>query len=153
MKQAIRWMLAGMLVTLLGHTLGADPKPQEIKLSMSDFAFSPKKITLKAGVPVEMTIVNVGKVVHEVLIYDVPKSVPKSWDDHAIPHTFFQNMGEIKAKAGGAETVGTNLFEFEVEAGKSMMLEFTPNKKGTFEVGCHVAGHYENGMKATLVVE
>ena len=31
--------------------------------------------------------------------------------------------------------------------------KFTPNKKGTFEIGCHVEGHYEAGMKGILTVK
>ena len=37
--------------------------------------------------------------------------------------------------------------------GKRAELKFTPTRKGTFELACHVEGHYEAGMKDVLVVK
>lgn len=45
------------------------------------------------------------------------------------------------------------LYETEVQVGRSAVITFTPKKKGTFEYGCHVEGHYEAGMKGTLTVK
>jgi len=45
------------------------------------------------------------------------------------------------------------LAKIELDAGKNMMIKVTAKKPGTFEVGCHVAGHYEAGMKSAVTVK
>ena len=63
-------------------------------------------------------------------------------------------MGEVEVvfrnQGAGASTRN---FEVELEKGKGATVLFTPSKKGTFEIGCHVEGHYEAGMKGTFVVK
>ncbi len=41
----------------------------------------------------------------------------------------------------------------EVASNRSAEVKFTPKKTGTFEIGCHVEGHYEAGMKGSLTVK
>jgi uncharacterized cupredoxin-like copper-binding protein len=36
---------------------------------------------------------------------------------------------------------------------KLVEVKFTPKKTGTFEIGCHVEGHYEAGMKGSLTIK
>lgn len=40
-----------------------------------------------------------------------------------------------------------------INAGQSETIEFTADKKGSFEFYCSVPGHRQGGMKGTLVVE
>jgi len=76
------------------------------------------------------------------------------WDAHIMPNTYFQGMGEIKGEFEGTGAIaGTSIFEVEVKPGKTAVLIFTPNRRGTFEIGCHVEGHYEAGMKAVFIVK
>lgn len=147
----------GMTVALIAFFSVAAPgamKAQKITVTMTDFKFTPNKITLQASVPVELTLRNRGKVEHEFMVYPAPKAPPADWDEYLMPNTFFQNMDEVEVEFEGQGAVaGVSLFEVEVKAGKSATVHFTPNRKGTFEIGCHVEGHYEAGMKGTLTVK
>lgn len=138
---------------LVGSAPAAAAKVQKVTVTLNEFKFVPKTVTLRAGIPVELTLVNRGKVEHEFLVYTAPKAAPDDWDEYAIVNTYFKGTEEIEVvfRRQGA-VAGTSLFEVEVEAGRSATIEFTPMQKGTFEIGCHVEGHYEAGMKGTLTV-
>lgn len=43
--------------------------------------------------------------------------------------------------------------EVVLKPGEQAVLRFTPIKKGNYELGCHLPGHYEAGMKGSLVVQ
>jgi len=45
--------------------------------------------------------------------------------------------------------------EVDVEAGGVATLRFTvpATAKGRWEMGCFLAGHYESGMKGTIMIE
>jgi uncharacterized cupredoxin-like copper-binding protein len=125
----------------------------DIKWSMTDYAFKPQQTKLKVGVPVKITVTNDGKEEHEFYVYETPKTEPKDWEEHAITNTFFKDTGEVKVYANGVKVAGHSMFEFVLQTGQNLRLEFTPTRKGTYQIGCHLPGHYENGMKGVLVVE
>ena len=154
MRNLARVFLVLLLVAGLSLAATAAPKAQKVTLTMTDFKFTPNKVTVTAGTPVEITLVNKGKVEHEFMVYPAPKSKPGDWDEYLIPNTYFQKMGEVEVEFEGQGAVaGSSIFEAEVKAGKRATVHFTPNRKGTFEIGCHVEGHYEAGMKGTLTVK
>ncbi len=143
-----------VLVLLIFSLAAAAPKVQKVTITMTDFKFTPATITLQAGVPAEIVLVNKGKVAHEFMVYDSPKGKVADWDEYVMGATYFKNMGEIEGEFAGLGAVaGTSIFEVEVMAGKTAELIFTPNRRGTFEIGCHVEGHYEAGMKAVFIVK
>ena len=154
----MKYLVAGVLVIALSATLSgltvAAAKVQKVSVTMTDFKVTPNRITLSAGTPVELTLINMGKVEHEFMVYPAPKTPPADWDEYLMPNTYFQNMDEVEVEfAGQGAVAGTSIFEAEVKPGKRATIRFTPSKKGTFEIGCHVEGHYEAGMKATLIVK
>jgi uncharacterized cupredoxin-like copper-binding protein len=130
---------------------------QQLTITMDEYAFTPEKITLEAGVPVEVTLVNKGTLIHDLAVYAVPKpglSGPKL-SDWAAGNSYFSGL-EVSVAAGpGIEVVrkGPNIVDIKVAAGKSTTLKFTPVKKGTFEAGCLSPGHYEASMKGTWTVK
>ncbi len=155
MKRSLGIVLVMALIVFLtlGGAAGA-AKREKVTITLTDFKFTPATITLKAGVPYEIVLVNKGKVEHEFMVYDPPKGKVSDWDEWVIPNTYFKDMGEVEGEFPGIGAVaGINVFEVEVKPGKTAELKFTPNRKGTFEIGCHVEGHYEAGMKGTLVVK
>jgi len=154
MRDLARVLLVLLLVAGLSLGATAAPKAQKITLTLREFAFSPNKLTLQAGVPVELTLTNKGTVEHEFLLYAVPKGKVDDMDAFALSTTYFKDTGEIVAEFPGVGMAAAPvLFETEVLKGKSVVLKFTPTKKGTFEYGCHIEGHYEGGMKGTLTVK
>ena len=154
MRRIVVVILAAAFASLLvGSAPAATAKVQKVTVTLNEFKFVPKTVTLRAGIPAELTLVNRGKVGHEFLVYAAPKAKPDDWDEYAIANTYFKGTEEIEVvfRRQGA-VAGTSLFEVEVEAGRSATIEFTPTQKGTFEIGCHVEGHYEAGMKGTFTV-
>ncbi|HXF81682.1 MAG TPA: cupredoxin domain-containing protein [bacterium] len=154
MRGMVKVWCVAFLVAGLSLSATAAPKAQKVTLTMTDFKFTPAQVTVTAGTPVEITLVNKGKVEHEFMVYPAPKRAPEDWDEYLMPNTFFKDMGEVEVEFEGQGAVaGVSIFEVEVKPGKEATVHFTPNKKGTFEIGCHVEGHYEAGMKATLTVK
>lgn len=80
---------------------------------------------------------------------------------------FYFKPNEIRVKQGEKVTItfknagGMHDFileEFDVkseviQAGETTTVEFTPDKKGSFEFYCSVGNHRQMGMKGTLIVE
>ncbi|MDQ7820875.1 MAG: cupredoxin domain-containing protein [Armatimonadota bacterium] len=141
----------------MGVALGpaaAAPKQQKVTVTLTEFKFTPATVTLQAGVPAVVTLVNKGTVEHEFMVYGRPAQAVDDWDEYAMANTYFQGLGEVEVEfAKQGAVAGTNLFEVEVQPNRTATVVFTPTKKGTFEIGCHVEGHYEAGMKGTLVVK
>lgn len=151
-KLEILGVTLAVVLLVFGLAAGA-AKEQKVTITLTDFKFTPAKITLRVGVPAEIALVNKDKVEHEFMVYATPKGKIPDWDEYAMANTYFKNMGEVEGEFEGIGAVaGTSVFEVEVKAGKRAELIFTPTRKGTFEIGCHVEGHYEAGMKAVLVV-
>ena len=150
--------IVGVLVSCLTGPLGASPEAsseiQSVTVVMTGYRFSPSTVTLRAGVPVELTLVNKGNMEHDFSVYPVPPSAPKDWDAYVTTKSYFQDMDEVGVTFPRQGAVaGTRIFETEVSKGTIAVLDFTPTRKGVFEMGCHVTGHYEAGMKGSFIVK
>lgn len=146
--------VAASLVFLASTWTAGAAKEQKVTITMREYSFSPARVTLQAGVPAEIVLVNKGKIKHEFMVYDTPKGTVSDWDEHVMANTYFKDMGEVEGEFEGIGAVaGTRVFEVEVQPGKRAELKFTPTRKGTFEIGCHYEGHYEAGMRGVLVVK
>jgi uncharacterized cupredoxin-like copper-binding protein len=142
------------LVAVSTSGAAAAAKAQKLTITLTEFRFTPRTVTLQVGVPVELTLANKGTVDHEFMVYAPPKSAPDDWDEYVMENTYFKDMGEVAVVFRNQGAVAsTRMFEVELEKGKTATVLFTPTRKGTFEIGCHVEGHYEGGMKGTLVVK
>ena len=148
-------ILTVLLVSLVpGVVTGA--AAQKVALTIRDFSYTPDKVTLQAGVPVEITIVNKGKVKHEFMLHTKPKVGMSGMRFHewAEDNSYFKGV-QVVAEGSGIEVErkGMNVVEVQIGAGKTAIVKFTPTKKGTFEYACLITGHYEQGQKGTLTVE
>jgi len=152
-------MIAGltllMLLVLVGGGWAA--ASQKVTIGMRDFSYSPAKITLRAGASAEITLVNRGKVPHEFMIYDRPRSMGmmmggeqgREW----VEKTNYFKRVTLTVAGGKVRRHQGDFMELVVAVGKSATLRFIPMKKGTFEFGCLIAGHYEAGQKGMLTVK
>jgi uncharacterized cupredoxin-like copper-binding protein len=111
---------------------------------------------LPAGKTVGIHIHNEGAIVHEVMIGRTAKAANGGHGyqellTELVPSDLFFYYGKVKAE------VEDSLFgELEVEPGvRDIWLRMaTPAElKGEWELGCFVEGHYEQGMKAKLIIE
>lgn len=154
MKTAIRIAVAALLVTvasLAGVAWGA--AAQKVTIVMRDFSYTPAKVTLQAGVSAEITLVNKGKVAHEWMVYDTPMSTGMEMGHEWVEKTNYFHMMPVTASGGKVTRHSGDFMELQVAPGKSATLKFTPTRKGTFEMGCMIEGHYDAGQKGVLVVK
>lgn len=80
---------------------------------------------------------------------------------------FYYKPNELRVKKGQKVTINFNsvdmMHDFVIDelnvksdikkGGESTVIEFTPDKTGTFEFYCSVGQHRANGMVGTLIVE
>lgn len=79
----LRWIVVGIVVTLGLAALveaGSTPKVVEVVAgsAQDEFTFAPKQITLQAGQPVTLTLINKGKIEHDVAVDGLRLRVPAS---------------------------------------------------------------------------
>jgi len=137
---------------------GAAGTRQAAELQMKEFAFVPATVTFRAGVPAELRLVNRGVVEHEFMVYDpghmhLAGMDPDTMHRELEARSYFRGLDvRVEGKAKMVERMGKDLAMIALAPGERVVLRFTPKKKGTFEVGCHIPGHYEAGMKGRWVV-
>lgn len=106
-----------------------------VTIELSEFAFTPKDITLQAGQPYVLEIVNKGTVKHEFTAED-----------------FMRTVATRKAETAESEVKVPFFTEIEVFAGKKAELLLIPLIPGTYKLVCEIEGHYEAGMFGTITV-
>ncbi len=106
-----------------------------VTIDMSEFAFTPKDITLEAGQPYILEVINTGKVKHEFTAED-----------------FFRTVATRKAETAESEVKVPFFTEIEVFAGKKADLYIIPLIPGTYILVCEIEGHFEAGMFGTITV-
>ena len=142
--------VALVLVTVAVAACGSDPgRPaagRVIEITMSEFTFSPRSITVRPGETVTLKFTNVGALEHEFMAGRVPvpsRGYTEDWLKRAVPalanHTH-----------PGEEHVGEGI-RVSADWGNRVTL-VVPEEKGTYEFGCFIAGHYEAGMKGSIAV-
>ena len=113
--------------------------PQQVTMKAADFSFSPDTVTVTAGQPVQLTIVNEGKVDH-----DLKSAIPVSG------LTYQEADNDPDEQKENSEQ-GT--FDVDFAVGHTSQITFTPTKAGSYEFFCDVPGHKEQGMKGMFVVQ
>ena len=167
MRRLVVLGIIGILVAALSGSAAASHTgllfgaPNRVVVTMKDYSFSPATITVAAGTAVDLILENKGIQSHVFMVYPKPATKPKgagAWWDYVLAKTYFQDMGEIMVHTRYEFVVaGTRISEVAVETGKKVTLTFTPTRKGTFEIGCHLstggASHFDAGMKGVLTVK
>ncbi len=163
-------LAVGALATLgLGPQAHAAGPVHQVTLVMKEFKFEPATVHLKVGEQVVLTLKNEGTVEHEwsagqglvsnaqqkgyhrdLIAMLKPKVTGREYDLERVSAT--APASDVSAEGETAKMLST---ELDVQPGGSAVLHFTvpANAKGTWQFGCFVTGHYESGMKGTLVIE
>ena len=110
---------------------------QVVTINAKEFKFTPFEININAG-KTKFVLINDGVGEHELVVYEASK----------------QDILEKAEIAEDEETIGQNiLFEIEEvhggESGESKVMDLT---KGSYVIGCLIPGHYDAGMKGTLII-
>lgn len=111
----------------------------EVKMTETEDAkmlFVPDRVEVKRGEQVRFVLKNVGKVDHEFML-DTPANNAK----HKVQMEKNPDM----------EHDDPNGKRLDPNASSEIVWRFT--KAGTFEFACLMPGHYESGMKGTVVVK
>ena len=129
-----------------GHVFAAgepgDPKKpfRTVEIAMSDgpgtMTYTPNKIDVRKGEQIKFVLKNTGYLPHEFLI--------DSFENNAKHKIEMQKNPEM-------EHDDPNGKRLEPKNSAEVLWRFT--KAGTFEFACLIPGHYETGMKGTIVVK
>lgn len=107
-----------------------------IELRMGDdMRFRPDRIEVREGETVRLRVRNSGRVMHELVI-----GTRAELEAHAELMKKFPNMEHDEP------------WMAHVGPGRSGEIVWTFNRAGTFEFACLIAGHFQAGMRGTIVV-
>lgn len=140
------------VVTLMLAACGSDandttnPGQTTIEVTMADNSFTPSDITVPKGEEVTFTFTNEGTLEHEALI-----GTEADQDEHEQEMAGGGEMGDHNMDSDMSH--GSMSDAMTVAPGETASTTMTFDNSGTYLIGCHVPGHYEAGMKATITVE
>ena len=122
------------------HAWGREGDPAKatrtIEVDMSDaMRFLPAELRVKRGETVRFAVRNTGKVMHEMVL-----GTREELERHA----------EMMRKHPGMEHDAP--YMAHVAPGKTQVMAWTFDREGTFMYGCLIPGHWESGMKGSIVV-
>ena len=146
---AVRGVALLLVAVAAAACAGQPAKPaagRVIEITMREFTFSPRSITVRPGETVTLKFTNVGSLEHEFMAGRAPvpsRGYTEDWLKRAVPalanHTH-----------PGEEHLGEGI-RVSADWGNRVTL-VVPEEKGTYEFGCFIAGHYEAGMRGSIVV-
>jgi len=113
----------------------ASGEAQRIEVTLTDaLKMEPAEMTVKAGQPVTFVVKNAGAIEHEFYLGDEAMQAEQEAAMQA---------GEMMHDTSEGVSVGP---------GETKELTYTFESAGQMLAGCHVAGHYDAGMKAAITV-
>ena len=108
-----------------------------IEVVMSDtMRFTPDRITVKKGEVIRFVHKNTGQQMHEFVL-----GTPEILDEHAELMKKFPNMEHEEP------------YMLHVAPGEEGEMLWKFSEEGEFSFGCLIPGHYDAGMKGTVIVE
>ena len=134
MKYFSLFMIQGIIISLILTACGGPAAPSKnLNVTMTDFEFSPNTFTVPAGQQISISAVNNGAVAHSFIIMKSGYHVNTHFTDTDKSNIFWEVA--------------------QITPGQSVTESFTaPSDPGEYQVVCGVAGHFEAGMVAKLVV-
>jgi uncharacterized cupredoxin-like copper-binding protein len=107
-----------------------------VEVTLTDaLKIEPPTMTIPAGVPVTFVVTNSGATDHEFYLGDEAAQA--------------EHEKEMASMGGMAHDEPEGI---AVKPGETKKLTYTFAQAGETIAGCHVAGHYDGGMKAVIVV-
>jgi uncharacterized cupredoxin-like copper-binding protein len=114
----------------------AENVTRTVAVDMDDsMAYTPSKLTVKAGETIRFTVKNSGQLVHEFVL--------------GASEEILEHHGLMK-RFPGMEHDEPNSVSLKAEESGDVVWQFS--KAGTFEFACLQPGHYEAGMEGDVVV-
>jgi len=129
-----------------GHTFAAgepgDPKKPSrvVEVTMTDgpgvMSYRPDKVEVRKGEQIKFVLKNTGYLAHEFLL--------DSFENNAKHKVEMEKNPEMEHDDPNGK---------RLEPNKTTEILWRFTKAGTFEFACLIPGHYETGMKGTIVVK
>jgi uncharacterized cupredoxin-like copper-binding protein len=144
--RGVALLLVAMAAVACTSEPGRPAAARVIEITMKEFTFSPRSITVRAGETVTLKFTNVGSLEHEFMAGRAPlpsRGYTEDWLKRAVP-------GLANHTHPGEEHLGEGI-RVSADWGNRVTL-VVPEEKGTYEFGCFIAGHYEAGMKGSIIV-
>ena len=137
-RAAMAVMVTAAVVTEIGQGLAQPDPASVVRIELSEYAFSPAQVTLKAGKAVRLKVVNTGRATHMFA-------------------STYLNTQDLEIEGDDMEVDAPKGVKYvKLQPGKSAEIKFTPAQKGTFDFSCDVRTggrtHRDRGMKGQLVV-
>ena len=132
-----KWVLGAVLVATVGLMAGCGG-PRTVQIDVRQMTFSKKQVTVAAGKPVKLVVVNKDTAVHDFSVDTIAVDVTAQT---ASPNS--HTHSEEKEPD----------LHVAVDAGAKGWVEFIPLEAGTYTFYCSVSGHRGMGMEGTLVVK
>lgn len=134
MKKAFTSAIVVLVGALILAACGAASSPStSIRVTMTDFAFSPNSFTVPASQQISIELNNNGAVTHSFLIMKSSDPISGHFTDADKANVYWEQAS--------------------VPPGESVKATFlAPSEPGQYQIVCGVAGHFEAGMVAKLNV-
>ena len=136
---SLKKVLAVLLFAAFLSACAGGSTPTKVTVTMTEFGFEPKTISVTAGSPVELTLVNEGAVEHDFVVEVI-----------AVTDVSSSNSGEHHMSN---EEHSEYDLHTSTAAGETSTLTFTPTEAGTYQIICSVPGHKDAGMTGELIVK
>ncbi|AOZ11710.1 copper-binding protein [Pseudomonas lundensis] len=147
----------------IGQPAAAASATRTVNIEMTDLAFSPKTLEVKAGETVRFVLVNKGQLLHEFNLGDAAmhaehqKEMLKMQQSGAMTTTGMDHAGMDHGAMGQGSMPMAGMTHDDpnsvlVEPGKTAELTWTFSGTRDLEFACNVPGHYQAGMVGTLKV-
>jgi uncharacterized cupredoxin-like copper-binding protein len=140
----------------------AQSEVTELHIHMGEFFFQVEGQPQEAPIEVEAGKTYVlkfhvdGRIKHEAMFGAELKQedgMPHGYANNLLGDVELEIKGDMNGKEFEIEVMG--LMEIELDADHLLEIELTlpESKKGEWEIGCFIPGHYEAGMKLPLIVK
>jgi uncharacterized cupredoxin-like copper-binding protein len=133
-----------------GSPAKASEATRTVTVIAQDTAFSPTRISVKAGEVVRFIVRNEGKLVHELTIGTKAMQLEHQSEMLALAVSGAIQADKIDRSKVGNHDHGNNVLLGPGETGE-IVWKFA--KAAELEFGCNVPGHYDQGMKGVFVFE
>jgi len=122
-----------------GAPAPADKAARTVKIIMADVTFEPASVVVRSGETVRFVVTNTSSVDHEFTLGDAPTEAAHR-----------KEMADMMAR--GEDMAHDDPNAITVKPGQTRDLTWTFGRAERLEFDCNIPGHYESGMKGTIIV-
>jgi len=126
-------LFAAVLVVSIPMLATGETSRAVVEVEMLEFAFRPRTIHLKVGMPVRLTLRNRGQIAHQL-------------------ESVYLRQVNVRILNDALHVEAPGLDIARLNPGGSATLEFLPRRRGRVVFACTIEGHREAGMTGILEV-